>query len=69
MRLRPRPHGKFITLRQAEAELGIPYARIYIWVTTGLIPRVDPDVAGQSILIRRTDLEQFIDDNMTAVRA
>jgi hypothetical protein len=69
MRVRPRPNGKFITLRQAEAETGIPYGRLWGWVTSGQLPRLDEDVAGRSILLRRADLDKFLDANMTAVRS
>lgn len=68
MRVRPRPHGKFLTLRQAESEYAIPYGRLWDWVTSGLLPRLDEGVAGRSILIKRADLDDFIASNMTAVR-
>lgn len=68
MRVRPRPNGKFVTLRQAEAELGIPYARLYEWVREGKLPHLDQDTVGRTYLIKRSDLEAFLDANMTAVR-
>jgi hypothetical protein len=68
MRVRPRPNGKFLTLRQAESETGIPYGRLWGWVTSGQLPRLDEGVAGRSILVRRADLDRFLDSNMTAVR-
>ncbi len=64
MRRHSRP-GRFITLRDAEAEYGISYARLYRWVQRGLIARISEDVIGQSILIRRSDLDAFLASNMT----
>jgi hypothetical protein len=68
MRVRPRPHGKFITLRLAEQEFGIPYAQLRTWVLEGKLSRLDPDVVGRTYLIRRANLEKFLDANMTTVR-
>jgi hypothetical protein len=68
MRRKPRP-GKFISLRDAEAEYGIAYHRIYRWVERGLLARISEDVIGQSILIKRVDLDAFLDSNMTEVRS
>jgi hypothetical protein len=65
MRRKPRPSGKFIDLRTAEAEYAISYHKIYAWVTQGLIPRLDSDAVGHAVLIRRADLEKFLDDHMT----
>ena len=64
MRRKSRP-GKFISLRDAEAEYGLPYFRLYRWVQAGLLPRISEDVIGQSILIKRADLDAFLDSNMT----
>ena len=69
MRRKSRPHGRFITLRDAEAEYGLPYHRLYRWVLRGFIPRISEDVIGHSILIRRADLDTFLDSNMIEVRA
>jgi hypothetical protein len=69
VRVHSRPGKTFISLRDAEAEFGIPYARLYLWVQRqSKIPRLDEAVTGQSILIKRADLEAFIASNMTAVR-
>lgn len=68
MRRHSRP-ARFITLRDAETEYGISYARLYLWVERGLIPRISGDVIGQSILIKRADLDAFLDSNMTEVRS
>jgi excisionase family DNA binding protein len=68
VRRHPRPNGKFLSIRDAEAEYGIPYHTIYRWVERGLLARLDQDVTGQSILIKRTDLDSFLETNMTAVR-
>lgn len=61
----PRTGGKLLTLKEAESEYGVPYARLWTWVTEQRIPRLDEAVAGRSIMIRRTDLEGFIDRHMT----
>lgn len=68
MRRHARPNGKFLGLRDAEAEFGIPYHTLYRWVERGHLARLDRDVTGQSILIKRADLEQFLEANMTGVR-
>ena len=65
MRVKPRS-GKVLNLRQAEAEYGIPYARIYDWVHEGKLPRLDD--GRRSYLIKRSDLDAFIDGNMTEAR-
>ena len=64
MRRHSRP-GRFISLRDAENEYGISYARLYRWVESGLLPRISQDVIGQSILVKREDLDRFLDQNMT----
>ena len=64
MRRHSRP-GRFISLRDAENEYGISYARLYRWVESGLLPRISQDVIGQSILVKREDLDRFLDHNMT----
>lgn len=69
MRRHNRPNGKFLSLRDAEAEYGIPYARLYVWVRDGKLPFLDRDVMGQPILIKRTDLDTFLESNMSAVRS
>jgi hypothetical protein len=69
MRAKARPNGKFLTLRQAEIELGIPYGLLRHWVVSGLIRRIDPDVTGRSYLILRSDLDQFIDNNLTETQS
>lgn len=68
MRRHPRPNGKFLSLRDAESEFGIPYHTLYRWVERGLLARLDQDVTGQSILIRRADLDKFLESNLTAVK-
>jgi len=65
MRVRLRPNGKFVTLRQAEAESAIPYLRLWEWVREGRLPHLDD--GRRSYLIRRADLDKFIADNMTSV--
>jgi hypothetical protein len=65
MRVSPRPNGKYITPRLAEAEYGIPYGRIYLWIQRGLIPRIDQDVTGRAILFKREDFEKFLEENTT----
>jgi excisionase family DNA binding protein len=66
MRVRLRPNGKFLTLRQAEAEYALPYARLYEWVREGKLPHLDD--GKRSWLIQRADLDKFISGLMTAVR-
>jgi predicted DNA-binding transcriptional regulator AlpA len=69
MKRRVRPNARFLTLRDAEAEYGVSYAMLYTWVNARRLPRLDADVAGRSILIRRADLEAFLDANMTEARS
>lgn len=69
MRAKSRPNGKFLTIRQAEAEYAIPYHRLYRWVERGLLGRLSPDVTGSSIYIKRADLETFLDSNMVGARS
>ena len=65
MKRRARPNARFITLREAEADYGISYAMLYSWVNAGQLPRLNHDVAGRAILIRRADLDAFLDANIT----
>ena len=68
MKRKPRPNGKFVTLRDAEREYGLAYHLLYAWVMEGRLPRLE--AAGRAILIKRTDLDAFLDANMTqAVRS
>jgi Helix-turn-helix domain len=69
MRTKSRPNGKFLTIRQAEAEYAIPYHRLYRWVERGLLARLSQDVTGEAIYIKRTDLEAFLDSNMVGERS
>jgi excisionase family DNA binding protein len=69
MQRKPRPHGKFLSIRDAEAEYGLPYHTIYRWVERGQLARLDADVVGKAILIKRADLDAFLASNMTAVRS
>jgi hypothetical protein len=65
---KPRPNGKFITLRDAEREYGLSYHLLYGWVIEGRIARLG-EVVGRTIFIKRADLESFIESNMTPVRS
>ena len=67
MKRKPRPNGKFVTLRDAEREYGLAYHLLYAWVMEGRLPRLE--AAGRAILIKRSDLDTFLDANMTAVRS
>jgi excisionase family DNA binding protein len=67
MHRKPRPNGKFITLREAEVEYGLPYHTLYRWIERGLIARLSEDVVGHAIRIRRADLDAFLESNMTPV--
>jgi hypothetical protein len=58
VRVKPRPNGKFLTLKQAELEYGIPYARLYVWVIDKRLPHLKE---GRSYYARRTDLEAFLE--------
>ncbi len=68
MRRKPRPNGTFLTLRDAEREYGLAYHMLYAWVMEGRLPRLE--AAGRAILVKRADLDAFLDANMTqAVRS
>jgi hypothetical protein len=69
MHRKARPNGKFIALRDAEIEYGNPYHQLYRWIERGLLARLSEDVTGCAIRIRRTDLDAFLDSNMTEVRS
>jgi hypothetical protein len=69
MRRKSRPNGKFINLRDAEREYGLNYHLLYALVQDGRLPRLDPEVTGRSILVKRADLDAFLDSNMTAPRS
>ena len=58
--------GKFLTLRQAEAEYAIPYLRLWEWVREGKLPYLDD--GRRSYLVRRSDLDKCIDALMTRAR-
>ena len=64
MKRKAHPNAKLLTLRQAEAEVGLPYATLWLLVNGGYIPRLELPHQ-RSIYIRRVDLERFIDDHMT----
>ena len=42
---------------------------LYEWVREGKLPHLDQDTVGRTYLIKRSDLEAFLDANMTAVRS
>lgn len=66
MKRLPRPNSRLLTLRQAEAEYGLPYATLWTLVTQRQLPRLE--IPGQrSIYVRREDLDRFIADHMTEV--
>jgi predicted DNA-binding transcriptional regulator AlpA len=66
MTRRPHPHAKLLTLKQIEAEYGLPYATVWTLVREGRLPRLD--LPGQrSIYVRRADLDAFIDAHLTEV--
>jgi helix-turn-helix protein len=62
MKRAPRPNARFLTLRDAEIEYGISYAMLWSWVDKRLLPRLDSDVTGRAILIKRADLEAFLEE-------
>ena len=68
MRRHPRPNGKFLSIRDAEAEYGIPYHTLYRWIERGLIARLDRDITGASILMKRADLDAFLTSNLVTGR-
>jgi hypothetical protein len=45
---KPRPNGKFITLRDAEREYGLSYHLLYGWVVEGRIARLGESSAAPS---------------------
>jgi excisionase family DNA binding protein len=58
-------NGSLVQLRQASDELGIPYSTLYKLVRDGKLPHLDQNVFGRTYVVRRSDLEQFINDNFT----
>jgi hypothetical protein len=69
MRRHARPNGKYITLRDAEREYGLPYHKLYRWVDRGLIPRLSRDATGTSIYVKREDLDRFLAENTSEARS
>jgi hypothetical protein len=67
MRRAPRSGGKLLTLRQAEAEYGLPYHTLWMLVDRGLLPRLEIPMC-RAIYVRRDDLDHFIAANMSEVR-
>jgi predicted DNA-binding transcriptional regulator AlpA len=64
MKRTPRADAKLLTLRQAEAEYGLPYATLWRLVTERQLPRLE--LPGQrSIYVRRADLDTFIENHIT----
>ena len=54
-----RPHARLVTIRQAEAEYGLPYAQLLDLVKRGALAAVQlPNV--RRIYLVRADLEQKI---------
>ena len=67
MKRAARPNALLLSLRQAEAEFGLPYATLWALVTERRLPRLElPNQ--RSIYIRRDDLARFIDQHMSEVR-
>jgi hypothetical protein len=67
MRVRPRPNGKFLTLRDAEKEYGIAYARLREWIMEGKLPRLNSNVVGRALIVSRESLDRFLSANNTTV--
>lgn len=65
----PRPNGKFLSLREAEAEYGLAYRTLYRWIERGHLARIDRALTGSSILIKRADLDRLLESHMTGVRS
>jgi predicted DNA-binding transcriptional regulator AlpA len=68
MKRTPHPHAKLLTLRQAEAEYGLPYSTLWTLVTEGRLASLQLP-RQRSIYIRRVDLDTFIDAHLTEKRA
>lgn len=64
MKRASRPNAKFLTLPAAAIEYGLPRTRLWWWVDSGQLPRLDPDAVGRAIYIRRSDLDAFLDKRM-----
>lgn len=67
MRVKARSNGKFLTLRQIESEYGVPYLRAWEWVREGRLPYLDD--GRRSYLIRRVDLDTFLEERITPAPA
>ncbi len=65
--------GRYLTLRQAEAEYGLPYHTLWTLVDTRQLARLElPGIKGEtqrSIYIKRADLEAYLDAHMSEVSA
>ena len=58
--MRPRPGARLVGLRQASAELGVPYGLLYRLVKAGALPAVQPPGVRRIYLDRR-DLERALE--------
>ncbi|HKV99007.1 MAG TPA: helix-turn-helix domain-containing protein [Vicinamibacterales bacterium] len=60
MKRKPRPNGKYISLKDAEAIFGLSYDRLRRLVLEGKVPRLSSAAVGQSFMVLRADLEAFL---------
>ena len=58
--MNPRPSARLVGLRQASAELGVPYGLLYRLVKSGALKAVQPPGVRRIYLDRR-DLERAIE--------
>jgi hypothetical protein len=56
----PRPNARLLSLRQAEAEYGIPYGQLLDLVKRGELPAVQPPSVRRIYLVR-ADLERKLE--------
>lgn len=64
MKRAPHPNAKLMSLKQAEAEYGLPYATLWALVDRRQLARLE--IPGQrSIYVRRADLDAFIEQHMS----
>lgn len=65
MARRAGPTSEYVTLRQAEAEIGVGYFVLYRAIERGELKRVDSHLTGRTILVRRADVLALLDPNMS----
>jgi hypothetical protein len=55
------PTSQYLNLVRAESEYGVNYFTLRRLVERGLLKRVDSDLVGRSLIVKRSDLEALLE--------